>query len=171
MSETKHTPLPWRYSEYRPRGGHLRLCIGNKEASGQVLVARDVGWKRENLKFIVQTVNAHAKLEADSKKLREPATCNAGHKSNLPLALWDCPVCTQLLRDELNGLRPKVEELVKVSPRIVRDGDGDVWMHMPNVHLNLSLQGGPIIRKNLLVWAEKMQAALREVEAALKGDS
>jgi len=47
-------------------------------------------------------------LEADSKKLREPATCNAGHKSNLPVALWDCPVCTQLLRDKLQ----QVEELV-----------------------------------------------------------
>ena len=47
-------------------------------------------------------------LEADSKKLREPATCHSGHKSNLPVALWDCPVCTQLLRDKLQ----KVEELV-----------------------------------------------------------
>ncbi|KKK74937.1 hypothetical protein LCGC14_2878740 [marine sediment metagenome] len=63
MSETKHTPLPWRYSEYRPRGGHLRLCIGNKDGSEQVLVARDVGWKRENLKFIVQTINARPKVE------------------------------------------------------------------------------------------------------------
>ncbi len=63
MSETKHTPLPWRYSEYRPRGGHLRLSIGNKDGSGQVLIARDVGWKRDNLKFIVQTVNARPKVE------------------------------------------------------------------------------------------------------------
>lgn len=53
-------------------------------------------------------------LEADSKKLREPVTCNAGHKSNLPLALWDCPVCAQLLGDELDRLRPKVEELVRM---------------------------------------------------------
>ena len=62
-----------------------------------------------------------------------------------------------------------MEGLVRVSPRIVRDGDGDVWMHMPNVHLNLSLQGGPIIRKNLLAWSEGMQSALREVEAMLGG--
>lgn len=49
-------------------------------------------------------------LEADSKKLREPATCNAGHKSNLPIALWDCPVCTQLLRDQLQQVKDKAME-------------------------------------------------------------
>ena len=52
-------------------------------------------------------------LEADSKKLREPATCNAGHKSNLPLALWDCPVCTQLLRDKLQQVKDGARELAE----------------------------------------------------------
>ncbi len=80
-------------------------------------------------------------------------------------AIHFCHECQQ----EAVNARAKMKELVKVSPRIVRDGDGDVWMHMPNVHLNLSLQGGPIIRQNLLAWAERMQSALCEVEAILGG--
>ena len=60
---------------------------------------------------IIDSETNLAQLEADSKKLREPATHNAGHKSNLSVALWDCPVCTQLLRDQLQ----KVEELVQMT--------------------------------------------------------
>ena len=63
---------------------------------------------KQVLAEIIDRETSLVQLEADSKKLREPATCNAGHKSNLPLALWDCPVCTQLLRDELDRLCPKV---------------------------------------------------------------
>ena len=81
MSETKHTPLPWRYSEYRPRGGHLRLCIGNKEASGQVLIARDVGLKRENLKFIVQTINARPKMEELVRMIKKSAEVAASKEN------------------------------------------------------------------------------------------
>ncbi len=55
-----------------------------------------------------------AELLADSKKLREPATCNAGHKSNLPLALWDCPVCTQLLRDSIQEAKQVTQEVLRL---------------------------------------------------------
>jgi len=50
----------------------------------------------------------------DSKKLREPATCNAGHKSNLPLALWDCPVCTQLLRDSIQEAKQVTQGILRL---------------------------------------------------------
>jgi len=89
-------------------------------------------------------------LEADSKKLREPATCNAGHKGNLPLALWDCPVCTQLLRDELDRLRPKVEELVTRMLHFISEKDAF------------------IIEPTYAEWKQMLEKA-REVEAALGG--
>jgi len=31
--------------------------------------------------------------------------CGRGHKNNLPLALWDCPMCTEGLRTELERLQ------------------------------------------------------------------
>jgi hypothetical protein len=64
--------------------------------------------------LIVTSVNAHERLEADSKKLREPATCNAGHKSNLPVALWDCPVCTQLLQDSIQEAKQVTQEVLRL---------------------------------------------------------
>ena len=30
--------------------------------------------------------------------------CNAGHVNNLPIKLWDCPVCTEKLRKEKEWL-------------------------------------------------------------------
>ena len=59
-----------------------------------------------------------------------------------------------------------VAELLEAAPRISTDGDGDVWMHALNVGINLSAQGGPIIKKNLLAWAEKMKQAIAKTEAA-----
>ena len=56
-------------------------------------------------------------------------------------------------------------ELLEATPRISTDGDGDVWMHAPNVGINLSAQGGPVIKKNLLAWAEKMKQAISKCES------
>ena len=109
----KHTPLPWRYVVCDAGGEDIqdapyisiqedtKVPIISTAQIGPPIDETDVA----NAKLIVTSVNAHERLEADSKKLREPATCNAGHKSNLPLALWDCPVCTQLLRDELEAYK------------------------------------------------------------------
>ena len=63
-------------------------------------------------------------LKADSKKLREPATCNAGHKSNLPIALWDCPVCTQLLRDNLQQVRKLLDRCKNAIGIAIYHDDG-----------------------------------------------
>ena len=93
-------------------------------------------------------------FEADSKKLREPATCNAGHKSNLPLALWDCPVCTQLLRDKLQ----KVEELVKASR-----GVAQLWPHL--AHYLRGEQAQIEARRSV----RRFEHAILQVEAALGG--
>ena len=60
----------------------------------------------------------------DSKKLREPATCNAGHKSNLPLALWDCPVCTQFLRDNLQQVRKLLDRCKNAIEIAIYHDDG-----------------------------------------------
>ena len=135
MSDTKHTPLPWRLGspnvccvkkhesrhlgppdcEYTFQGWndddeYFGRFVSSKETQAEIIGSDEDGpmLSLSDAQLIVTSVNAHERLEADSKKLREPATCNAGHKSNLPVALWDCPVCTQLLRDKLQ----KVEELL-----------------------------------------------------------
>ncbi len=107
MSETKPTAraLIARAAEYIHIRWHAENLVPLGKPSG-VLPA-------EVMAEIIET--NLTELLADSKKLREPAVCNAGHKSNLPLALWDCPVCTQLLRDKLK----KVEELVWQSKSLV----------------------------------------------------
>ena len=63
---------------------------------------------------------------------------------------------------------PLVDELADAAPRISTDGDGDVWMHGPNVGINLSAQAGPVIRKNLLAWAERMKRALDAYQKAME---
>jgi len=127
MSETKQVPL----SLPREVGGHVWLI----ELPGQGITIAD-----KTMAFnLVNRYNAHERLEADSKKLREPATCNAGHKSNLPLALWDCPVCTQLLRDKLQQLLGAAKPFVFDRPRHSKDEFA------------------------------KLEEAIREVEPALKG--
>ena len=73
---------------------------------------------RSQIAHIIDRETNLAELLADSKKLREPATCNAGHKSNLPLALWDCPVCTQLLRDKLQQAKELAEKIFKTGKRV-----------------------------------------------------
>ncbi len=97
-------------SETKPTAGALRAaeaivnCLfpGGEHAIGRrYLGPQPDAVIGKILPEIIDRETNLAQLEADSKKLREPATCNAGHKSNLPLALWDCPVCTLLLRDEL----------------------------------------------------------------------
>ncbi|KKK50896.1 hypothetical protein LCGC14_3120430 [marine sediment metagenome] len=67
-------------------------------------------------------------------------------------------------------LREKFRELLEVVPRISTDGDGDTWMHAPNVGINLSAQGRLIFQKNLLIWAEKMKQATGKARAIVEGE-
>jgi hypothetical protein len=36
--------------------------------------------------------------------------CHSGHENNLPLALWDCPVCTAVLRHGLQSAKRDCED-------------------------------------------------------------
>lgn len=45
-------------------------------------------------------------LEELKEKYLGPAPkCNAGHENTLPLALWDCPRCVDVLRKELEAAK------------------------------------------------------------------
>lgn len=47
----------------------------------------------------------YKELEELKAKYERPwIKCHSGHVNNLPLALWDCPMCTQELRDKLKAL-------------------------------------------------------------------
>ena len=106
MSEMKHTPGPREWL-LQGGGGHEDGADGLRALtlSGEALV--------EMLEAYREALGVD-RLQADSKKLREPATCNAGHKSNLPLALWDCPVCTQLLRDSIQEAKQVTQEVLRL---------------------------------------------------------
>ena len=49
------------------------------------------------------------------KKLEEYESsgikCNTGHVNNLPLKLWDCPVCTDIKRKKIKDLGDAAEML------------------------------------------------------------
>jgi len=152
MSETKFAPLPVP----RRISGPLvvdtsslchgvdrvsRVAICDQTPAQNLLGFVDPQWAET----VVQALNSFDQLQADSKKLREPATCNAGHKSNLPFALWDCPVCTQLLRDKLK----KVEELITRMLQFISEKDA-------------------FIMPSNAEWKQMLNKA-REVEAALGG--
>ena len=48
--------------------------------------------------------------ENEIKKYEEPGQeCNSGHKNTLPVKLWDCPVCTELLREKNKKLLKAIE--------------------------------------------------------------
>ena len=50
----------------------------------------------------------------EMKKYEEPGQeCNRGHKNTLPVKLWDCPVCTELLREEIKRQEILIEEQTK----------------------------------------------------------
>ena len=172
MSETKHTPLPWRLGspnvccvkkheshylgppdcEYTFQGWnddaeYFGRFVSSKETQAEIIGSDEDGpmLSLSDAQLIVTSVNAHAQLEADSKKLREPATCNAGHKSNLPIALWDCPVCTQLLRDQLQQVKDKANAVIS---EFVEMSEGRIEFTPKSI--------------------QELSAAIHEVEAALK---
>jgi len=69
-------------------------------------------------------------------------------------------------------LQEKVGELLKVSPKVVADDGGSIWLHTPTGVTNLSFCfAGPISRDAFLRWGKRIEKAIREVEAVLKGSS
>ncbi len=48
---------------------------------------------------------AQAEIKELKTKYEAPGQkCNAGHVNNLPIKLWDCPICTALLNDRIRDL-------------------------------------------------------------------
>ncbi len=141
-------------TETKPTAGALRAA----KAIDEFCITQDLNdiSAISGIAEIIDRETNLPQLEADSKKLREPAVCNAGHKSNLPVALWDCPVCTQLLRDKLQ----KVEELVKASR-----GVAQLWPHL--AHYLRGEQAQIEARRSV----RRFEHAILQVEAALKGSA
>lgn len=59
--------------------------------------------QRANGEFIVHAREDVPALLAEIERLKDKyegkaPRCNAGHENTLPLALWDCPTCTEALR-------------------------------------------------------------------------
>ncbi len=48
-------------------------------------------------------------------KYEEPGQeCNRGHKNILPIKLWNCPICTDPLREEMEKLKKEKEWMLDV---------------------------------------------------------
>ncbi len=76
------------------------------------------------------------------------AICTAENTLNRCFSLGELA----FLIDRETGIR----DLLDAAPRIVHDEDGSVWMHVENAAINLSVRHGPVIKKALLAWAEKL---------------
>jgi cell division septum initiation protein DivIVA len=71
-----------------------------------------------NAAFIAHARQDVPALLAEVRRLREKyegkaPRCNGGHENNLPLALWDCPTCTEALRRQLLDAHGVIDELLK----------------------------------------------------------
>lgn len=51
-----------------------------------------------------------AKYETTGQK------CNSGHVNNLPMKLWDCPMCTEKLREQRDALLTACKMALKRRP-------------------------------------------------------
>lgn len=65
-------------------------------------------------------------IESLHKRLRryeEPGQkCNSGHINHFPISLWDCPMCTEALKDKANALGERSVKLLK----ILEDDNGNL---------------------------------------------
>ncbi len=153
MIETKHTPLPFKVVA---AGAGVKASVSQLYKLETPLVGNTFGEmldeQEANAAFFQKSANSFYRLDANTKKLKEPATCNAGHKTNLPLMFWDCPACTQVLRDQFQQVKDKAQELLLIiqqaSWRIRKSGAA------------VTIQGS---------YFKFITEKAREVEAALKG--
>ncbi len=79
---------------------------------------------------ITAAFSDYDRVRQDSEMLNNPATCHRGHKSNLPFKLWDCPDCTEEIRNRLHQVEEKARGLAKSTlgyfAASATEGSGDL---------------------------------------------
>ena len=80
---------------------YVALCydclLSEKEEAERVTAALD--WRIQE-------------LEHELSRYENSPTCNKGHVNVLPLRLWDCPVCTEELRQEVERLKLGIVSII-----------------------------------------------------------
>lgn len=72
-------------------------------------------WKAKALRLIGFLNDKDKETERFRKKYEEPGQkCNRGHKNILPVKLWNCPMCTDPLREEMEKLKKEKEWMLDV---------------------------------------------------------
>ena len=72
------------------------------------------GWKGKALRLIGFLNDKSNEVKRLQDKYEKPGQkCGNGHINNLPLGLWDCPVCTEKLRSEIRQLKLEIRSLNK----------------------------------------------------------
>ncbi len=117
----KATPGPWDFDEdiwwentpgeQEKHGGLIVYPLANEDLTvAGVNHYFDRKQGKANAQLIALARTALPQLAEEIIKLREKyeqpnPKCGKGHENTLPLALWDCPMCTEELTEENTKLR------------------------------------------------------------------
>lgn len=72
-----------------------RLHAEREERRSQIPIEPvDVDQMMNDISFLILSIDRFDKKMTEKK-------CNAGHDNTLPLYLWDCPTCTEILREDI----------------------------------------------------------------------
>lgn len=149
----KATPGPWIIK--REDLGDESTCVAPIEIIGAnnfYVVSNEGGlasmvheWSVEELEananLITLARTALPELAQEVIRLREKyespgVKCNKGHVNNLPLALWDCPMCTEELRvknTQLRAERDAAVERLQQTDKALELACDFIWQYAPNL--------------------------------------
>ncbi len=128
---------PWKYEREEQSTG---AESGLKLVFETVVDANGVRILRSNDKWLAQFIaisrTALPQLAEEVIKLREKyeqpnPKCGNGHVNNLPLALWDCPMCVEEIREENAKLRAVAEAAKGIEWVYGGDNLEGMWLLCP----------------------------------------
>jgi hypothetical protein len=96
--------------------------------------------------------------ELEDKYESTGVKCNAGHINNLPLSLWDCPMCTEDLRAELE----KKQAIIDEQKEFCRTTGNDYQAKQ------IEVMGLNAVVERLVVALKKVTVSDKVIEQALK---
>ena len=130
-NDTKRLNVPWTFSITGPLGIPYGTDESEKSKEAYLsemeetmkqfsredhadLQRKKDAWKAKALRLIGFLNDKSNEVKRLQDKYEKPGQeCGNGHINNLPLGLWDCPVCTEKLRSEIRQLKLEIRSLNK----------------------------------------------------------
>jgi hypothetical protein len=131
------SPLgPWKYEREEQSANAFGLNLVFEtvvDANGVKILRSNDKWLAQ---FIALARTTFPQLAKEVIRLREKyeqpnPKCNKGHVNNLPLALWDCPICTEELKAENAKLRAVAEAAKGIEWVYGGDNLEGMWLLCP----------------------------------------